>query len=134
MRIEDKRIRIKASSKDIYDFLRDLSGFERLLPREVEEWEARGDECSFSIRNIGKFNLRRAETKAHTKVQYVSIDNKPFYYDIDANIRELEDGMSEVQLVLNTKMNAMMRMIATKPLTRLLGKMSVRLKEVMEEK
>ncbi len=133
MRIEDKRIRIKASPKEIYDFLRDLSGFERLLPREVEAWETRGDECSFSIRNIGRFNLRRAETKAHTKVQYVSIDNKPFYYDLDASITELEDDTSEVQLVLNTKMNAMMRMIATRPLTRLLAKMSIRLKEVMEE-
>lgn len=132
MRIEDKTVRIKASTKDIYEFLRDLSGFGKLLPKEVENWQIHGDECSFSIRNIGRFNIRRAETKANSKVQYVSIDSKPFYYDLDAQIREVEDNVSEVQLIFNTKMNAMMRMIAAKPLRRLLEKMSLRLKDVME--
>ncbi len=131
-RIEEKRHPVKAKAEKVFHFLSDMHNFGKLLPREVENWQTDGKRCSFYVRNAGNFNIEIAGTTPFSKVQYCSVDNQPFYYDINADIRDIDGQSSEFVLYLNAKMNSMMRMLAGKALRKLLARIADELQALME--
>ena len=130
-RIEEKPIIIHQDSAVIFEFLSDLNNFGRLLPREVKDWETDGKECSFTVSKAGHFRLEIAEATPYSKLEYRSLDNRPFYYDINADIDSRGDS-SQVTLYINAKMNSMYKMLASKPLKKLLSRVAEELKLLLE--
>jgi carbon monoxide dehydrogenase subunit G len=130
-RIEEKPVVIHRKPDDIFNFLSDLRNFGRLLPPEVKDWQTDGKQCSFTVSRAGQFRLKIAEALPHSRLAYTSLDNRPFYYDINANIDSKGDS-SEVTLYINAKMNSMYRMLASKPLKKLLSRVAKELKLLLE--
>ena len=131
-RIEERTRFVKAKAEKIFRFLSDMNNFGKLLPAEVENWKTDGKRCSFYVRPAGNFNIEIAETLPFRKVQYRGVDNKPFYFDINADIRERDEHVSELDLYINAKMNAMTKMLAGKALQKLLARIADELQMLME--
>ena len=63
MIIRSEKKEIKSSKEVIFNFLRDFSNFESLMPDEISNWSSTKDSCYFEIKNMATIELRITELK-----------------------------------------------------------------------
>jgi carbon monoxide dehydrogenase subunit G len=114
-RIESKERLINHSNEKIFTFLSDFRNFENLMPSKVTNYTATEESCYFSISGIASLGMRIVEREPHTRLKMLSDGKVPFDFDFNVNITE-SDQASKVSLVFNAKLNAMLKMVAVKPL------------------
>lgn len=108
----------------IYNFLSDFRNLEKFLPADrVRDWKAEEDSCTFKITGLGDAGMRMVEKEPYEHIKITgdgpySID---FFFWIQ--IKEVEQDESRIKLTLQAELNAMMNMMAKKPLEEFLDMM-----------
>ena len=125
------KITIHKSPEDIYTFLSDFNNFEKLMPEQVTNWKSTNESCSFTIQGMADLAMKMGERTEFSKVTYVSDGNKPFAFDLNTDI--IANGnLTETQIILNTDLNPMLKMMASRPLQNFVNLLVNKLKEVIE--
>lgn len=122
-KIESKAREIHASEITIFNFLSNFNNFEALMPDKVSDWTSTEDSCYFSISGIASLGMRIVEKTAHSNIKMVDDGKVPFKFDFLVDIKTLDSEKSEVQLTFNAELNAMLKMVAVKPLNDFLEKL-----------
>ena len=122
-------IKIGKSSEDIFNILSDLRNLKDIMPKEVAEFEATEETCSFKMPGIPKLTLTTSEKNAYTNISFIAQDS-PVAFVLNCYIKELNIESSEVYLELDVELNMMMRVMLEKPLTNLLNGLSEKLKKI----
>ena len=118
----DKKI-IHNNNQHIFEFLTDLTNFYNLLPAEIKDWKATPNTCSFSIDGAGTLGFEIFEKDPFHTIRYKDFGNVPFHYDLVVQMKTVDDSSTEVQLIFEADINAMLKMMLKKPLTNLLNLM-----------
>lgn len=124
---------INRSAEYVFRFLSDFNNFGKLLPPQVTDWECDTESCSFNIQNMATLKLRYDVKQPNAHIKMVSEGKSPFAFDLQCFIADTSDQTCEVQLELNAKLNAMIKMMAAKPLANFIDILAVKLKETCEE-
>ena len=103
------------SVSDMFNYLSELSNFERLMPDNVQSFHIENDCAILDIQRIGKLELAITETDNPSKIVMLPQNKVPFQFDIQWHIQSTDHG-SQVHAVINADLNMMMRMVAEKPL------------------
>lgn len=114
---ESRSGRPDCTPEEMFAFISDIRNFERFIPSEsVSEWEASSDSCSFRVPKMGKVNLRIVQVEKPELVAYKgnALGNNDF--DLVVHIRRNASDKADVKVALNTELNPMMKMIASKPI------------------
>ncbi len=116
MNIQGNKVIVKKSQKEVFEFLSDLKNFEQLMPDSIQKFEVEGDSFIFGLQGMPEIRLVLKEKEAYSKINLGAASSK-LDFELIADINEIDDNSSEVQLDFNGKFNMMMAMMVKKPLT-----------------
>ena len=124
MHIESPKKRIGKSDKELYDFLTELSNFERIMPPNIEKFRVLDkDTFLFALRGMPEIVLKKKEEHPHDKVVLGAASEKlPF--TLTADIRAVTAQEAEVTLSFEGSFNAMMAMMIKTPITNFINTLS----------
>lgn len=115
-RIESDKVSINKPSEKIFDYLSDFQNFEKLMPEQVTEWEATADECSFNISGMATIGMKIVEKTPSSKILISSNGKVPFDFTLLIDIDGKEPTTTIGQIVFESELNPMMKMMVAKPL------------------
>ncbi|MDY0781132.1 SRPBCC family protein [Tenacibaculum sp. IB213877] len=129
MNIEGNTITVKKSAKDLYEFLTNLENFEQLMPEEKEKFEVDGESFIFGLKGMPEIRLVMKEKTEYSNVTLGAASSKlPF--TLAANIDEVAENESKVQLKFESSFNPMMAMMVKKPLTKFIETLTENLEKL----
>ncbi len=128
-RLESDKVVINKTAKEIFDFLSDFNNFEKMMPEQVTDWKSTTDECTFTIKGMATLGMKIIEKVPNSLVKVTKNGSAPFDFTLSCMIEDLQQ-QCRVQLAFDAELNAMMKMMASKPLTNFLNLLVNKLKEL----
>jgi len=117
MNIEGTKVTTQKSAKEIYTFFTELLNFENLMPENIQKFEVDGDSFVFALKGMPEIRLvLKEKIEYSTIVLGAAISKLPF--TLAANIEEVSENSSTVQLQFDGDFNPMMTMMIKKPLSK----------------
>ena len=129
MNIKGNRVVVEKSQKETFEFLTDLKNFEQLMPESIQKFEVDGDSFIFGLKGMPEIRLVLKDTTEYSNVTLGAASSK-LDFELVADISEIDEDSSEVQLDFNGKFNAMMAMMVKKPLTSFIETLTDNLEEI----
>jgi carbon monoxide dehydrogenase subunit G len=116
MNISGNKVLVNKSQKETFHFLTDLKNFEQLMPASIQKFEVDEDSFIFGLKGMPEIRLVLKEKTEYSNVTLGAASSK-LDFELIADIQEINDTSSEVQLDFKGKFNMMMAMMVKKPLT-----------------
>lgn len=129
MNIKGNRVVVEKSQKETFEFLTDLKNFEQLMPESIQKFEVDGDSFIFGLKGMPEIRLVLKEQTEFSNVTLGAASSK-LDFELVADITEIDDESSEVQLDFNGKFNAMMAMMVKRPLSSFIETLTDNLEEI----
>lgn len=120
---------VAASAETIFAFLSDFNNLQELMPSKVVNWSSTMTTCAFTIDGMAHLNMAFGKNIENEKIEMISEGKNPFTYDLNTNIFKVDETTSEVYIIFNADMNAMVAMMAKKPLQNFVDILVDRLQE-----
>ena len=116
MNLESPKVTVEKSQQDVFSFLSDVKNFEYLMPKNISKFEVLDeDKFLFALKGMPEIILKKKELIGPNKVVLGAAGGNT-NFSLTANIVELEDNKSEVQLSFNGDFNPMMSMMIKGPI------------------
>ncbi|WP_442267014.1 SRPBCC family protein [Tenacibaculum sp. ZS6-P6] len=129
MNIEGNNVNVNKSQKDLYEFLIQLENFKVLMPENTEKFEVDGESFIFGLKGMPEIRLVMKEKTEYSNVTLGAASSKlPF--TLSADIQEVSDNESNVQLKFESSFNPMMAMMVKKPLTNFINTLTENLEKL----
>jgi len=129
MKIESKKVKVNASSSEVFQYASNLNNFKELLPtNKISDWESKEDFCSFKIQGTATIDLHKESVETPSKINLKGGDKSPFPLKLEIFLNETE-GETEVYQIVNAEVNPFLKMMVEKPLSNLFDFIADRLKE-----
>jgi carbon monoxide dehydrogenase subunit G len=128
-RLESDIVTVNKPAKEVFEFLSDFNNYKRLMPEQVSDWQSTSDECSFTIKGMGSLGMKMKERIPDSSVVIEKNGKAPFDFFLSCSITD-KNAQSDVQLFFDADLNAVMKMMASKPLTNFLNLLASKLKEI----
>jgi hypothetical protein len=124
MTLESPKKIVDKSANYLFEALSEVKNFERLMPETIAKFEVTdADSFIFGLKGLPEIKLRMKEKIPNTKVILGAAGDKlPF--TLTANITEILENQSEVQLLFDGEFNAMMAMMIKGPISKFLENLS----------
>jgi len=116
MNIRGNKVVVNKSQKETFEFLCDLKNFEQLMPASIQKFEVDGDSFIFGLKGMPEIRLVLTEKTACSNVTLGAASSK-LNFKLIADIEEINDTSSKVELDFKGEFNMMMAMMVKKPLT-----------------
>ncbi len=117
MYIKTTKKTLQKSQKEVYDYLSDLDNFEQLMPSNIERFEVLDkDRFLFALKGMPVITLKRKEQTPYSTI-VLGADGGKIPFTLAAEISEVDSNQSDVTLNFNGQFNAMVAMMAKKPIT-----------------
>ncbi len=122
MRIESSK-NVKNSVENIYNYLSDFNNFSHLLPDKVENWKCTEQSCSFSVKGLFHLGIEIKEKIPFTSIVIgqESDASSPFPFIMVWEFEQESESETNVKLSLDAEINAMIAIVAKKPLQNLVN-------------
>lgn len=118
MKLESPKVVIDKSKEETFEFLSDVKNFETLMPENINKFEIlETDKFLFSLKGMPEIVLKKKESIPHDKIVLGAGGGK-LDFSLTANIAEIADGKSEVNLLFEGEFNAMMAMMIKGPISK----------------
>ena len=120
MQLESPKITVQKSNQEIFDFLSNVENFGKIMPENIDKFEANEDSFIFALKGMPEIKLKLKEVVQGEKIVLGSASEKlPF--SLTANIAEKESNSSDVQLLFEGNFNPMMAMMVKGPLQKFIN-------------
>lgn len=131
MRLESKIGKIPAKDSDVYNFLTDFDNFKNLIPADkISDWKTEGDTCTFSVSPVGKTGFKLVEKEPNKLIKLSNLEDTSYNFFLWVQLKEVESGITAAKLTMEVQLNAMMEMMAKKPLKEFLDKLVEQLTKI----
>jgi len=115
MNLESPKVTVQKSSKELFDYLSKVENFEHIMPENIEKFEAGENSFLFALKGMPEIKLKMQENPAQNKIVLGSTSDK-FPFTLTANIEDISENSSGVQLLFDGKFNPMVAMMVKNPL------------------
>ena len=129
-KIEIERVEINNSAENIFNYLSDFKNFEKLMPSQVTKWEATSDECSFNINGMATIGMKIIDKTPFNKITINSNGKVPFNFQLFIFITKKDDNNSSGQLIFESELNPMLKMMVLKPLGNFFNLLAHKMKDI----
>ncbi len=123
MNLESPKVTVQKSNKEIFDFLSKTENFEKIIPENIDKFEAKEGTFKFALKGMPELRLNLQEQESPKKIVLASASDK-FPFTLTANIEEDSETSSNVILNFDGNINPMMAMMVKKPLQKFLDALS----------
>ncbi|MCW3076979.1 MAG: hypothetical protein JWO32_1588 [Bacteroidetes bacterium] len=119
----------------LFDFISDFKNLDTILPHDkIEDFKYNGDECSFNIKGIAAMKIKMAEKRPHEFILFSSNGLSKFNFDLKVFFIGNASDKGECRIELVGDLNPFIKVMAEKPLTKLVNTMAHKLAELELEK
>jgi len=115
LEIISKTGKVQNTDEKVFNFLSDLRNISKLVPPDVQDWEATEDTCSFTIKGQ-KMSLVVIDREPFKAIKITGEDNSPYTFYLWLQLKSLTAYETAVRLVVRAELNLMMRAAVKKPL------------------
>lgn len=131
MNLQSPKVTVNKSPQNTFDFLSDVKNFEKLMPENISKFEVLGeDKFLFALKGMPEIVLKKKEAIAPNKIVLGAAGGK-LDFSLIANITEINDTTSEVQLNFDGEFNAMMAMMIKGPISKFIETLASNMKAVV---
>lgn len=117
MNIQGDKVIVQKSAKAVFNHFTQLENFKDIMPDNIQKFEVDGDSFLFGLPGMPEIRLVLKDKTQHTNITLGAASSKlPF--TLSADINELSEQSSEMQLNFNGDFNPMMAMMVKKPLSK----------------
>lgn len=129
-KIESEIVEINNSAENIFNYLSDFKNFEKLMPSQVTNWSATSDECSFTINGMATIGMKIVDKTPFTKISINSNGKVPFDFQLFIFITNKNENNSTGQLIFQSDLNPMLKMMVVKPLGNFFNMLAHKMKDI----
>lgn len=117
-KITGNTAQVNSSAAEVKAYLADMNNFEHLLPTDkISDFQGETEKCSFKIQGAATIALVLKEV-TDSAIIYSSAAPTPFRFTLTVSLEEVGDTCV-VSQVCEAELNAMVKMMVEKPLTKL---------------
>ncbi|HET8837519.1 MAG TPA: SRPBCC family protein [Flavobacteriaceae bacterium] len=126
----ESQTNVSKSPEKVYDFLMKVENYEKLMPESNQRFEILNVKSFlFQLSGMPEIQLEIKDSKLHEKVVLGSLGEKlPF--TLTANISEISENESKVQLLFEGTFNSMMGMMIKGPIQKFINTLSENLGKI----
>ena len=124
MNIETPKNTVDKSAESIFNSLSNIENFEKLMPSNLQKFEIINSETfKFSLKGMPEIELKVKERIPNSKLVLESANEK-MSFSLIANLTEVSENSTDVQLDFEGQFNAMMAMMIKGPITKFMESIS----------
>jgi len=130
MNLESPKIQLNKTQQEVFDFLVKVENFEKIMPDSIEKFENLDeDSFLFQLKGMPVLKLVLKEKTASSQIVLgAKSDKLPF--KLTANIHEVSETSSEMQLLFEGEFNAMMSMMIKSPIQKFINNLAENLQKL----
>lgn len=130
MNLESPKIQLNKSQQEVFNFLAKVENFEKIMPDSIEKFENLDeDSFLFQLKGMPVLKLVLKEKTASSQIILgAKSDKLPF--KLIANIDEVPENASEMQLLFEGEFNAMMSMMIKSPIQKFINNLAENLQKL----
>ncbi len=130
MELNSNTVTVNKSAENVCTYLSDVKNFKELMPENIEKFEViRENAFVFGLSGMPEIALEIKEIDSPNSVTLGAISDKiPF--TLIANVTEIDEESSEVDLVFKGKFNMMMAMMVKGPVSKFIETLATNLTTV----
>jgi carbon monoxide dehydrogenase subunit G len=123
---------VDATKEEVFEFLTDFNNFEQLMPEQVSEWRSDKDRCTFTIQGMTTITLVYKKKEPFHTIEVEPEGKTPVRFNLLVKLFESENAPEKTTgiIEIDAELNAMMAMIARRPLENLVNVMTEKLNEI----
>jgi hypothetical protein len=129
-KIESDKVEIENSAENIYHYLSDFNNFGKLMPPQVSNWQSKSDECTFTINGMASIGMKIIDKIPTNKITITSNGKVPFEFMLFVLIDEIGINKCSGQLLFESDLNPMLKMMVQKPLSNFFNLLAQKMKEI----
>lgn len=130
MKIESDKVEVSQSSEKLFNYLTNFNNFQSLMPPQVTNWQSTENDCSFTISGMASVGMKIVDKTPHTLVRISSNGKVPFNFTLDIKLDDKGAEGSIGQLIFESDINPMMKMMVEKPLTNFFNALAHKMKDI----
>ena len=130
MNLETQKTIVSKSAKDLFTLLEKVETFERLMPDNISKFEKLSDTSFvFALKGMPEIYLEKKSSTPSSQLVLGEAKGKiPF--QLTANITEVSNNKSEVQLLFEGNFNPVMAMMVKTPISKFMETLVTKMKEL----
>jgi hypothetical protein len=129
-KIESDVVQIDNSAETIFNYLSNFNNFQKLMPEQVTNWQSTPDECTFTINGMATIGMKIIDKSPHHKISIVSNGKVPFDFNLFVLLTDKGNNTCTGQLLFESEMNPMLKMMVVKPLTNFFNILAQKMKDI----
>jgi len=129
-KIESDTVQIDNSAANVFTYLSNFNNFQKLMPEQVTNWQSSADECTFTINGMATIGMKIIDKAPHSKISITSNGKVPFDFNLFVFLTEKDTNTCSGQLVFESELNPMLKMMVVKPLTNFFNMLAQRMKDI----
>lgn len=116
MKIETEKVLVDKSAKDLFDSLKDINNFEKLMPENTKFEVIDENTFLFALKAMPEIKLERKSMTPNTEMVLGTTTDK-IAFELKTLLTEVEPNKTEVQIIFEGKFNMMIEMMVKTPIT-----------------
>ena len=117
MNINGNTVVVEKSAEEVFTFFTDLQNFKEIMPDNIQKFEVDGESFIFGLPGMPEIRLVLKEKTEFSNITLGAASSKlPF--TLAADLKEVSENKTEVELNFVGDFNPMMAMMIKKPLTK----------------
>ena len=121
-RFEGHQRKINKPAEVIYTFLSDFNNFQAAIPQDkVSNWQATTDNCSFEVAGIGEMAMQMVEKNPHSLIKIENQSGAKNEFKLWIQLKQVDESDTRIKVTFDVQLNAMLKMVAKKPLQTFVG-------------
>ena len=129
-KIESEKVEVNNSAENIFNYLSDFNNFQKLMPPQVTNWTSTTEDCSFTINGMATIGMKIIDKTPFTKITISSNGKVPFEFKLFVLLTETGTSSCIGQLLFESELNMMMKMMVEKPLTNFFNMLAQKMKDI----
>ena len=129
-KIESENVEVNNSAENIFNYLSDFNNFQKLMPPQVTNWTSTTEDCSFTINGMATIGMKIIDKTPFTKITISSNGKVPFEFKLFVLLTETGTNSCIGQLLFESELNMMMKMMVEKPLTNFFNMLAQKMKDI----
>lgn len=124
--IQSHTVTIPKEINEVFNFVFNLDNTSKLMPSQITNWVGNATEASYTLQGMTNLKMAISNYVKPDKIEIKSIGDKPFSFEIDYNLKSVENG-TEFFILFKGDVNMFMKAMVEKPLANLFNYMSEQL-------
>ena len=129
-KIESDIVQIENSTANIFNYLSNFNNFKQLMPEQVSNWQSTADECTFTINGMATIGMKIVEKTPTSSIRIQSNGKVPFEFTLLVLLTEKGPASCNGQLLFESELNPMLKMMVQKPLTNFFNILAQKMKDI----